>query len=102
MDISEVWEEPISFSLQNEKLPPKKSKRSFSRKPRAIDIAEFWEAPKILWSRRMSQKTRASIVDLNMTQVIEGNLLKVMSWYDNEWKFASQMVKQAVKMIAEP
>jgi len=45
---------------------------------------------------------RASIVDLNMTQVIDGDLLKVMSWYDNEWGYASQMVKQAAKMIAKP
>ncbi len=45
---------------------------------------------------------RASIVDLNMTQVIDGDLLKVMSWYDNEWGYASQMVRQAAKMIAKP
>lgn len=35
----------------------------------------------------------ASIVDLGMTQVIDGDLVKVMSWYDNEWGYASQMVK---------
>lgn len=40
---------------------------------------------------------RASIVDLNMTQVVDGDLLKVMSWYDNEWGYASQMVREAVK-----
>jgi glyceraldehyde 3-phosphate dehydrogenase len=28
---------------------------------------------------------RASIVDTGMTQVVAGNLVKVMSWYDNEW-----------------
>jgi glyceraldehyde 3-phosphate dehydrogenase len=43
--------------------------------------------------------TRASIVDLSMTQVIDGDLVKVMSWYDNEWGYASQMVRQAVQMV---
>lgn len=44
------------------------------------------------------QDTRASIVDVDMTQVVDGNLVKVMSWYDNEWGYASQMVRQAVSM----
>ena len=42
----------------------------------------------------------ASIVDLGMTQVVDGDLVKVMSWYDNEWGYASQMVREA-KRIAE-
>ena len=41
---------------------------------------------------------RASIVDLSMTQVVDGDLLKVMSWYDNEWGYANQMVREAVRM----
>ncbi len=43
--------------------------------------------------------SRASIVDLEMTQVIDGDLVKVMSWYDNEWGYTSQMVREAVRMI---
>jgi glyceraldehyde 3-phosphate dehydrogenase len=44
------------------------------------------------------QDPRASIVDVDMTQVVDGDLVKVMSWYDNEWGYASQMVRQAVSM----
>ncbi|MFO7964763.1 MAG: type I glyceraldehyde-3-phosphate dehydrogenase [Desulfobacterales bacterium] len=44
---------------------------------------------------------RASIVDLTMTQVVDGDLLKVMSWYDNEWGYAAQMVREAVRMAEE-
>ena len=44
------------------------------------------------------QDARASIVDLDMTQVVDGNLVKVMSWYDNEWGYAGQMVRQAMSM----
>jgi glyceraldehyde 3-phosphate dehydrogenase len=39
--------------------------------------------------------TRASVVDLGMTQVVDSDLVKVMSWYDNEWGYAAQMVRQA-------
>lgn len=39
--------------------------------------------------------THASIVDLNMTKVVDGNLVKVLAWYDNEWGYTSQMVREA-------
>jgi glyceraldehyde 3-phosphate dehydrogenase len=39
---------------------------------------------------------RASVVDLDLTRVIDGDLVKVMSWYDNEWGYANQMVREAL------
>ena len=39
---------------------------------------------------------RASVVDLGMTQVVDGDLIKVMSWYDNEWGYSSQLVREAL------
>ncbi len=44
------------------------------------------------------QDSHGSIVDLTMTKVVDGNLLKIMSWYDNEWGYASQMVREAAKI----
>jgi glyceraldehyde 3-phosphate dehydrogenase len=41
---------------------------------------------------------RASIVDLELTKVVDGDLVKVMSWYDNEWGYANQMVREAVAL----
>jgi glyceraldehyde 3-phosphate dehydrogenase len=41
---------------------------------------------------------RASVVDLGMTQVVDGDLVKVMSWYDNEWGYSSQLVREAVRI----
>jgi glyceraldehyde 3-phosphate dehydrogenase len=35
-----------------------------------------------------------------MTQVVDGDLIKVMSWYDNEWGYSSQLVREALR-IAE-
>jgi glyceraldehyde 3-phosphate dehydrogenase len=29
-----------------------------------------------------------------MTRVVDGDLLKVMTWYDNEWGFTNQMIRQ--------
>lgn len=45
------------------------------------------------------QDSRASVVDLAMTQVVDGDLLKVMSWYDNEWGYSCQMVREAARML---
>lgn len=44
---------------------------------------------------------RASVVDLGMTQVVDGDLVKVMSWYDNEWGYANQLVREAVRIAGE-
>ncbi len=44
---------------------------------------------------------RASVIDLPMTQVIDGDLLKVMGWYDNEWGYSSQMVREARAMARQ-
>ncbi len=40
----------------------------------------------------------ASIIDLGMTRVVDGDLVKILSWYDNEWGFTSQMVREAVQI----
>ncbi|WP_296383443.1 type I glyceraldehyde-3-phosphate dehydrogenase [Winogradskyella sp.] len=40
----------------------------------------------------------ASTIDLNMTRVVDGDLLKVMTWYDNEWGFTNQMIRQILEM----
>jgi glyceraldehyde 3-phosphate dehydrogenase len=48
------------------------------------------------------QDPRASIIDREMTQVVDGDLLKVMSWYDNEWGYARQAVSMAQIVPVEP
>ncbi len=39
---------------------------------------------------------RSSIVDLSLTAVVQGNLLKVVSWYDNEWGYSNRLVELSV------
>jgi glyceraldehyde 3-phosphate dehydrogenase len=38
--------------------------------------------------------SHASVVDLTMTKVVDGDLVKIMSWYDNEWGYANQMIRE--------
>lgn len=39
---------------------------------------------------------RSAIVDAACTRVVDGNLVKVMAWYDNEWGYVSRMVDLAL------
>ncbi len=40
--------------------------------------------------------SHSSIVDLSLTQVVGGNLAKVIAWYDNEYGYANRLVEQAI------
>ncbi len=57
------------------------------------DIIGITEDPIV--SSDIIKDPRASIIDLGMTRVVDGDLIKVLSWYDNEWGFTNQMVKEA-------
>lgn len=43
--------------------------------------------------------SRAAIVDLELTRVVDGTLVKVMAWYDNEWGFTHQMIREARSVL---
>ena len=38
-----------------------------------------------------NHNSNSSTFDLNQTQVIEGGLVRVLAWYDNEWGFSTRM-----------
>jgi len=38
---------------------------------------------------------RAAVIDLELTRVVDATLVKVMAWYDNEWGFTQQMIREA-------
>ncbi|MGB7403869.1 MAG: type I glyceraldehyde-3-phosphate dehydrogenase [Arcobacter sp.] len=40
--------------------------------------------------------TNSTIIASDLTQVIGGNMIKVMSWYDNEWGYSSRLIDMAV------
>ena len=40
----------------------------------------------------------AAVIDPEMTRVVDGNLVKVLSWYDNEMGYTHSLVEHVVKM----
>lgn len=47
-----------------------------------------------LVSTDIIQSSFAAIIDSGLTRVVDGDLVKIMAWYDNEWGFTNQMVRQ--------
>src|SRR5213083_2324836 len=60
-------------------------------------ILAFSEEP--LVSSDFKQNSNSSIVDAEYTKVIGGNMIKILSWYDNEWGYSCR-VRDLIKYIA--
>jgi glyceraldehyde 3-phosphate dehydrogenase len=43
-------------------------------------------------------RSESAIVDLSLTQVVAGNLVKVFAWYDNEWGYANRLIEQVIRV----
>ncbi len=41
-------------------------------------------------------RPESAIVDLSFTNVVDGNLIKVLAWYDNEWGYSNRLIEQAI------
>jgi glyceraldehyde 3-phosphate dehydrogenase len=61
-------------------------------------ILAFSEEP--LVSSDFRKNPNSSIVDAEYTKVIGGNMVKILSWYDNEWGYSCR-VRDLVKYIAQ-
>ncbi|MFA4904323.1 MAG: type I glyceraldehyde-3-phosphate dehydrogenase [Desulfobaccales bacterium] len=59
-------------------------------------ILEYAKDPIV--SSDIIMNPHASIFDPSMTQVVDGDLVKIFSWYDNEWGYTNQMVREAVRL----
>ena len=59
-------------------------------------VLETSDAP--LVSVDFNHNQASSTFDLTQTQVIDGRLVRVLSWYDNEWGFSNRMSDTAVAM----
>lgn len=49
-----------------------------------------------LVSSDFKMNPHSAIVDLPLTNVVDGDLVKVVAWYDNEWGYANRFVEQAL------
>lgn len=54
-----------------------------------------------LVSKDFNGDSRSSIVDADLTMVIDGNKAKVVSWYDNEWAYSARLVDLASYMASK-
>jgi glyceraldehyde 3-phosphate dehydrogenase len=59
-------------------------------------ILGYTDAPNV--SVDFNHDPRSSIFHLDQTKVMDGTLVRVMSWYDNEWGFSNRMADTAVAM----
>jgi len=57
-------------------------------------IVEVSDQP--LVSTDIIGNSASAIVDLSLTQVIDGDLVKVVAWYDNEWGYSCRLVEEAI------
>ena len=63
-----------------------------SRTDRYKEVVAVTDEP--LVSTDIIKSAYAATVDLELTRVVDGDLVKVMAWYDNEWGFSNQMIRQ--------
>ncbi len=61
-----------------------------------VDILEYVDEP--LVSTDVLGNPHSSIFDAGLTKVLPGNLVKVVSWYDNEWGYSNRVVDLIEKM----
>jgi glyceraldehyde 3-phosphate dehydrogenase len=59
-------------------------------------ILSYTTAPNV--SIDFNHDPSSSVFHMDQTKVMEGNLVRVMSWYDNEWGFSNRMADTAVAM----
>lgn len=68
--------------------------RQAARQARYKGIVEVTSDPIVLAD--IVGNPHSAIVDLPLTTVIDGNLLKVVSWYDNEWGYSNRLADLCV------
>lgn len=85
-DITFVSDRPTTVEEINNIL---KEEAATDRYKEVVSVSEM-----PLVSSDIIQSAFASIVDTEMTRVVDGDLCKVMTWYDNEWGFTNQMIRQ--------
>ncbi|MBF0546806.1 MAG: type I glyceraldehyde-3-phosphate dehydrogenase [Candidatus Riflebacteria bacterium] len=71
--------------------------KAATNEPRLKGILGYTDEPVV--SIDMNHDSHSSIVDGKLTKVIDGNMVKVIAWYDNEWGYSCR-VADLVRFIA--
>ena len=72
--------------------------KTASETKRLKGILDFTDEPVV--SIDLMHSSASSTIDSLETAVLEGKLVRVVSWYDNEWGFSNRMVDTAAAMAA--
>jgi glyceraldehyde 3-phosphate dehydrogenase len=91
-DVTFITKRPTTVEEVNSLL------RAASAEPRWKGIFEATDEE--LVSRDIIGNPHASIADLKMTRVVDGNLVKVLAWYDNEGGYTHSLVRHVVEVAA--
>ncbi|MDB5178519.1 MAG: gap [Patescibacteria group bacterium] len=67
-----------------------------TKEPRFQGVLDVTSEP--LVSSDFIGNPHSGIVDLALTNVVGGNLLKVVAWYDNEWGYSNRLVEQVINV----
>ena len=89
-DITFVASRPTSADEINNILKEEAATERYKK------VISYSEAP--LVSTDIIQSTYASVIDSEMTRVVDGDLCKILAWYDNEWGFTNQMIRQILEI----
>jgi len=61
-----------------------------------LGISGIDGVPAHLVSSDIIGSSYSAIVDPEFTQVIDGDLVKILAWYDNEWGYANRLIEQTI------
>jgi len=89
-DFTFVTKKPVTVEAVNDLF------RRASQQPELQGILDYVEVP--LVSSDIIGSPASCIVDGLLTQVVDGTLVKVVAWYDNEWGYANRLVDQALRL----
>jgi glyceraldehyde 3-phosphate dehydrogenase len=84
VDLVSIMKRPVTVRQVNEAV------RAAAATPRLRNVLRYSEDP--LVSSDIVGDPHSCIFDAEYTQVIDGTMLKTLSWYDNEWGYSSRVV----------
>lgn len=68
----------------------------------AVKNPRYQEILAVTWEPIVSSdivgRSESSIVDLSLTQVVDGDLVKVFAWYDNEFGYSNRLIEQVIQI----
>ncbi|MDD5147767.1 MAG: type I glyceraldehyde-3-phosphate dehydrogenase [Candidatus Daviesbacteria bacterium] len=89
-DITLLLKKKVTVEEVNQAL------KEASKTPKVKGILAVTEDPIV--SADIVGRSESSIVDLGLTQVVDGDLVKIFAWYDNEWGYSNRLIEQVINI----